>query len=348
MEKARIGVWGASGLAGGELLRLLAGHPGAEVAFAVSRSRAGRPIGETHPHLRPAYGDRRFDVPEAAEGREADLVLLAVPHGAAVPLARAALDRGIRVADLSSDFRLRDPEDYPRWYGRLHPAPDLLAEAVYGLPELHREAIRSARLVSGVGCNAAAAILGLAPLVRAGRIAQARIELRVGSSEAGAEPSPGSHHPFRSRALRVVEPFRHRHAAELIQETGLAEERFTFTQTTAEMVRGIQMLAQVDLDRPAREAELRRLYREAYEGEPFVSLCPAAPARLRIPDPQLTLGTNRALTGFALHEDGRRLLLGCALDNLGKGAAGTALQCVNLMLGLEESSGLEALAPYPA
>jgi N-acetyl-gamma-glutamyl-phosphate/LysW-gamma-L-alpha-aminoadipyl-6-phosphate reductase len=146
----------------------------------------------------------------------------------------------------------------------------------------------------------------------------------------------------------VVEPFRHRHAAELIQETGLSEERFTFTQTTAEMVRGIQMLAQVSLVRPVREPELWKLYREAYGEEPFVSLCPAAPAHLRIPDPRLTLGTNRALVGFALHGDGRRLLLGCALDNLGKGAAGTALQCANLMLGLGERSGLEALAAYPA
>ncbi|NLI96551.1 MAG: N-acetyl-gamma-glutamyl-phosphate reductase, partial [Synergistaceae bacterium] len=257
-------------------------------------------------------------------------------------------DRGTRVVDLAADVRLRDPEVYQRWYGGPHPDPGLLQEAVYGLPELHREEIRRARLVSGVGCNAAAAILALAPLARAGVVSEARIEARVGSSEGGSRATEGSHHPYRSRALRMFEPFAHRHLAEVSQETGLPEDRLTLGVTAVESVRGVQAVATVTLAEPVREGDLWKTYRAAYGSEPFVFLCPARPSHLRLPDPRLVMGSNRALVGFALHPDGRRLTAVAAIDNLLKGASGTAVQAANLLLGCPETAGLEMRPVYPA
>ncbi|HOU31827.1 MAG TPA: N-acetyl-gamma-glutamyl-phosphate reductase [Synergistaceae bacterium] len=346
----RVGIWGASGMAGGEVLRLLARHPEMETVRAVSARHAGEPVWHQHPHLRHALGDMVFSSPEEARRRaeEVDLVFLAVPHGAGADIAAFHVARGVRVADMSADFRLRDPEDHRRWYGTPHPCPDLLARAVYGLPEFHREALRETPVASGVGCNATCTNLGLRPLAARGLIREARIEVRAGSSEGGGTPTVGSHHPYRRGALRVVEPFRHRHAAEVAQETGMPLSAFSFTLTAAEMVRGAQMLAHVTLTEAMEEKALWRLYREAYGGEPFVELCPARPAHLRFPDPRRVLGSNRALVGFALDEGGTRLLVGCAIDNLMKGAAGSAVQCANLMLGFEETAGLDALAVYPA
>ena len=346
----RVGVWGASGMAGGEVLRLVARHPEMRPVRAVSAKHAGEPVWHQHPHLRNALRDLTFCSPDVARrgGEEMDLVFLAVPHGAGADLAAFYAARGVPVADLSADFRLRDPENYRHWYGKAHPCPDLLARAVYGLPEFHREALRRAPVSSGVGCNATCTNLGLRPLAARGLVREARIEVRAGSSEGGGTPTIGSHHPYRRGALRVVEPFRHRHAAEVVQETGLEGGAFSFTLTAVEMVRGVQMLAHVTLTEPLAEKDLWRIYREAYGGEPFVELCPARPAHLRFPDPRLVLGTNRALVGFALDGESSRLLVGCAIDNLMKGAAGSAVQCANLMLGFDETAGLDALAIYPA
>ncbi|MDR3231443.1 MAG: N-acetyl-gamma-glutamyl-phosphate reductase [Synergistaceae bacterium] len=341
-------VWGSNGMAGGEALRILAGHPDIELVAAVSRSRATQPVWTIHPHLRSDYPETTFISPEEALSVETDIAFLALPHGASWATIREYRKRGVKVADLSADVRLRDMTACKEWYGKDHPAPELMEEAVYGLPELHREELKRAFLASGVGCNATCAILGLVPLARAGLIADARMELRVGSSEAGAAPSQGGHHPYRDRTLRVYEPFRHRHLAEVVQECGLDASVFTMTMTAAPLVRGVQMLAQVRLSRKVKEPELWKAYRAATAGQPFWSLSPARPAHLRLPDPRLVLGSNRALTGFVLHEDGERLLVVSAIDNLMKGAAGTAVQCANLMLGLDETTGLTMRPVYPA
>lgn len=340
-------IWGANGMAGGELLRLVAGHPQIRLEGAVSRSRAGQPVWHIHPHLRNDFPVETFITPEEAFHKECDLVFLALPHGSSVPVITKYLENGVKVVDLSADVRLSDPEEYPRWYGTPHKAPHLLEHSIYGLPELHREDIAKARLVSGVGCNASCSILGLFPLASEGLIEEARLELRVGSSEGGASPTRGSHHPYRSRTLRVYEPFRHRHLAEIIQELHMPEEKFTMTMTAAGMVRGVQMLAQVRLSRKVREAELWKVYRNHYKDKPFLSLCPARPSHLRLPDPRLVLGSNRTLTGFSLHEDGLRLLVVTSIDNLMKGASGTAMQCANLMSGMDETLGLDMRPLYP-
>jgi N-acetyl-gamma-glutamyl-phosphate/LysW-gamma-L-alpha-aminoadipyl-6-phosphate reductase len=224
----------------------------------------------------------------------------------------------------------------------------MLSEAVYGLPELHREELRGAHLASGVGCNATATNLALFPLAREGLIQEARVECRVGSSEAGSSASEGSHHPFRSRALRIVEPFRHRHLAEVAQEMEMAEDSLSMTVTAVEMVRGVQMMARVTFRETLREADLWKLYRKAFRGQPFLGLCPARPKHLRFPDPRLVMGSNQVLVGFALEQGGRTGIVVSAIDNLMKGASGTAVQAANLMMGLDETLGLQMLPVYPA
>lgn len=346
--KVRVTIWGATGLTGGELLRIIAAHPDMEVVGAISRGSAGTAVGASHPHLRHAYPETTFISPDQGLEQSADLAFLALPHRAAATHAKMLLERGQRVVDLSADFRLRTAAEYLEWYGVEHPCQELLDEAVYGLPELHRAEMVAARLISGVGCNATAAITALLPIARAGLIEDARIECRVGSSEGGATGGEGSSHPLRSRALRVISPFEHRHMAELIQELDLPRDKFTMGITAVELVRGIQCVAHVKLNRAVREADLWKLYRAAWGGEKFISTTPAKPAHLRIPDPRFVMGSNRVLVGFALAADGVRAVAASALDNLMKGAAGSAVQSANLMMGLEEASGLEMLPVYPA
>lgn len=344
----RVVVWGASGLAGGELLRLLAGHPSFEPVGAVSRQRAGQPIWHVHPHLRASLPELAFVSPEDALGLDVELAFLALPHGTSGPIIESYRARGVRVVDLSADVRLRDASAAQRWYGMTPVGEETRSEAVYGLPELHREELRGASLASGVGCNATATNLALFPLARAGVLQEARVECRVGSSEAGSSASEGSHHPFRSRALRIVEPFRHRHLAEVAQEMEMPEDALSMTVTAVEMVRGVQMMARVVFREPLREADLWKMYRKAFRGQPFLGLCPARPKHLRFPDPRLVMGSNQVLVGFALEADGRTGIVVSAIDNLMKGASGTAVQAANLMMGLEETLGLQMLPVYPA
>ena len=347
-KKIPVIIWGATGFTGGELLRIIARHPYMEVVGAVSRSKAGNPIGATHPHLRFAYPNTNFISPDEGGEINADLVFLALPHKAAAEMAKKRLSAGQKVVDLSADFRLKDQEQYRRWYETEHPCPELLGESVYGLPELHRSEIAGARLISGVGCNATSAIFALLPIAKAGLIENARIECRVGSSEGGAEAKEGSLHALRSRSLRMVSPFLHRHMAEVIQELSLPEEAMSMAVTAVELVRGIQCIAHVTLKKNLREADIWKLFRSQWANEPFVSISPAKPAHFRIPDPKFVLGSNRVLTGFALAEDGKRAIMASAIDNLIKGAAGSAIQSANIMFGVEETAGLEMMPLYPA
>jgi N-acetyl-gamma-glutamyl-phosphate/LysW-gamma-L-alpha-aminoadipyl-6-phosphate reductase len=341
-------VWGATGFTGGELTRLLAGHPNMELRGAVSRSSPGSLLCATHLHLRHVFPETVFISTEQGFETKADLAFLALPHRSSAEVAKKLLEQGVKVVDLSADFRLKNASDYLRWYETEHPCPELLGEAVYGLPELHREAMLDARLISGVGCNAASAIFALLPVVREGLVEDVRIECRVGSSEGGAHGGEGSGHPLRSRALRVVAPFVHRHMAELTQELKIPEDMMTMGVTAVELVRGIQCVAHIRLNKTLREADLWKLYRASWGKERFISVTPAKPAHFRIPDPRFVLGSNRVMTGFALAADGRRLSAASALDNLMKGAAGSAVQSANIMMGLDEGAGLGMMPVYPA
>ncbi|MDO4988265.1 MAG: N-acetyl-gamma-glutamyl-phosphate reductase [Synergistes sp.] len=346
--KFSVTIWGATGYAGAELMRIIARHPHFEIAAAVSRSKAGTSVGAVHPHLRHVYNALNFISPDDAAAIKTDVAFLALPHRASAAIAVKLLETGVRVVDLSADFRLRSAGEYKNWYGIDHPAPQYLSQAVYGLPELHRAEMPQARIISGVGCNATATITALLPIARAGLIEDARIECRVGSSESGAGADAGSAHSVRARALRVVTPFVHRHAAEVTQELGLAISSFTMGVTAVELVRGIQCLAHVTLKEKVREADLWKLYRGTWNEEPFVSFTPANPTHFRIPDPRFVIGSNRVLTGFMLADDGKRMIAASAIDNLIKGAAGSAVQSANIMFGLNETDGLDMMPIYPA
>ncbi len=341
----RASIVGGSGYTGGELLRLLLDHPQVEVAQVTSRSRLGEYVYQTHPNLRKRT-QLQFCDPQTLQ--PCDVLFLALPHGQA----QGEIDRyaalAERLIDLSADFRLRSAEAYQRWYGHPHAAPAWLERFVYGLPEFHRAELRTARYVSGVGCNATAANLALAPLVKAGLIevdAPVIVEIKVGSSEGGAEGNPGSHHPERSHVVRTFAPFGHRHTAEVIQECGLTNVKLTMT--SVELVRGALATAHVQTKSGVANKDLWRAYRAFANENPFVRLVKEQRGIYRVPEPKILAGSNYADIGFELDESNGQVVSICAIDNLMKGAAGSAVQCMNLMFGLEETLGLEFPGLHP-
>lgn len=339
----RASIVGGTGYTGGELLRILAGHPGVEIGQVTSRSLADQPMHRVHPNLRGVV-DLSFVTPDQVE--PCDVVFLCMPHGEAA--GEIERWRGVAplVVDLSADFRLRDAAVYKEWYGEAHKAPGLLAEAVYGLAEVSREKLAGARLISGVGCNATAMTLALLPLARAGLIERAVADVKVGSSEGGAAVNAGSHHPVRARTVRTYSPSGHRHLAEVFQSLGAMD--LDATITAVDMVRGVLCTAHVWLREPVEMKQLWKLYREAYRDEPFVRLVAEKTGPNRLPDPRVLVGSNYADVGFAIDERSGRIIVLAAIDNLVKGAAGSAVQAMNLALGLEERAGLTFPGLHPA
>lgn len=341
----RVGIVGGSGYVGGELLRLLLFHPGVEVRQVTSRSQMGRYVYSAHPNLR-GVTDLRFVNPDQLEG--CDVLFLALSHGEAMCDIERYAQFGEKIIDCSSDFRLRDPAAYRQWYEREHAAPAWLDRFVYGLPERQRDALRGATHASGVGCNAAATILALGPLADAGWLESAAVEVKVGSSEAGGQSSASSHHPERSGAVRVYAPSGHRHLAEIGQAIG--EIPLHMTVTAIEMVRGVHVTAHCFLNEsyiPEDERPVWSLYREAYGDEPFIRLVAGKSGLYRYPEPKILSGSNFCDVGFALDPDGGRLVVMAALDNMMKGAAGSAVQSMNLMCGLAERAGLTFPGLHP-
>lgn len=340
--RSRVSIVGGSGYAGGEALRLLLDHPQFEVAQVTSRRLAGQFLHSAHPNLR---GRTKALFVAAMELSPCDALLLCLPHGEAAKEIERYASIAPRIVDLSSDFRLRDAGDYRRWYGTDHAAPAWLDRFVYGLPEFHRQQLRGARLASGVGCNATAVNLALAPLAKRGLIARVVADLKVGSSEAGAEPSATSHHPERSGAVRSFAPTGHRHQAEVRQELGGFELHLSIT--SVELVRGVLCTAHVFPTRPLDDKELWKIYREDYGSEPFVRLVKDRSGIHRYPEPKILAGSNYADVGFERDPSSDRVVVLSAIDNLMKGAAGSAVQCLNLMFGLEETAGLTFPGLHP-
>jgi N-acetyl-gamma-glutamyl-phosphate/LysW-gamma-L-alpha-aminoadipyl-6-phosphate reductase len=338
-----VGIVGGSGYTGGELLRLLYNHPNVTLTQVTSRENAGHYVYSVHPHLRSAVS-LQFIHPDALQ--PCDLLFLCLPHGSAAREIERYAALAPRLIDLSADFRLSDAAAYERWYGEPHPAPQWLERFVYGLPEVRREALRGACFASGVGCNATAVNLALLPLARAGVLARAAIEVKVGSSEGGSQANDGSHHPIRSGAVRVYKPTQHRHSAEVAMILGEAA-RVDFAVTAIEMVRGVHLTAHVYFNAPLQEKDLWRLYRQAYKDEPFVRLVASKIGLHRLPEPRVVAGTNYCDIGFELDADGTHAVVVAALDNLVKGAAGSAVQCMNLMCGFEETTNLTFCGVYP-
>lgn len=344
----RVGIIGASGYASGELLRLLLGHPYAEVVAATSERNAGKFLYQVHPHLRGRTA-LRFVTQDSLP--VCDLLFLAQPHGEAQKHIERYATLAERIIDLSADFRLHDAEAYAQTYGSAHAAPEWLECFVYGLPEINRDPIAHSHYVSGVGCNATATILAVWALTQAG-ILQANqpiiADVKVGSSEAGREPGESSHHPARSGVVRPFQMVGHRHEAEVRQALapcGALDVRIAVT--SVEMVRGAAAAVHVTLPAGLAERDLWNAYRTAWANQPFVRIVHEKSGIYRHPEPRLLAGTNYADVGWEYDPASGRAALLCAIDNLGKGAAGTAVQCLNLMCGFEETTGLEFGGIYP-
>ena len=341
-ETIRVSIVGASGYVGGELLRLLLDHPHVTVGQVTSERNAGSFVHFTHPNLR---GRTKLQFVSASELEPCDVLFLGLPHGSAMERMDEFAQLAPRIVDLSADFRLADPALYARWYHKPHTNPDWQAKFVYGLPELRRDELATASCVSGVGCNATATNLAIWPLLKHGLIDAARgivCEVKVGSSEGGNKSSDSTHHPERSGVIRSFAPTGHRHTAEVIQAARLAgvETDVHLSATAVDNVRGVLATAHLFVKPGVGEKELWKAYRQVYRDEPFVRLVKEKTGIYRYPEPKILAGSNYADVGFEFDETSGRVVAICAIDNLMKGAAGTAVQCLNLMLGWDETTAL--------
>ncbi|HEX6291223.1 MAG TPA: N-acetyl-gamma-glutamyl-phosphate reductase [Herpetosiphonaceae bacterium] len=337
-----VSVIGGSGYIGGELVRLLLQHPRLKLAQVTSTRFAGRPLHAAHPNLR---GQTSLTFVRDEEVTGADVIFLALPHGVAMQTIGRWAELAPTIIDLSADFRLRNPADYNTYYHEQHPAPEWLARFVYGAPEVNRAQIREARYIAVPGCIANSALLALYPLSREGLLhGDVFVDGRMGSSGAGNEPSLSSHHPERSGAIRVFKAADHRHTAEIRQ---VCQASVHMTATAIEAVRGVQAVCQVMLPEPIGEKEVWSIYRRHYGDEPFIRLVKQRSGVYRLPDPKILSGTNFCDIGFELSADGRRLILIAALDNLVKGGAGNAIQCLNILSGWDEQESLRFPGLHP-
>ena len=333
----RTAILGASGYVGGELLRLIAAHPQLEPARLFGESKAGQSLGSVHPHLAAAYPDSIVEKFEEGALDGIDLTFAALPHGHSQRLAGRILDKGVPFVDLGADFRLDDSATYERWYGHAHEAPELLGNFVYGIPELNRAAIRNAKAVAASGCYATAAILALKPLVDAGLVKSESliVDAASGVSGAGREAKETTGFSTVDGSFSAYGLLNHRHTAEMEMAIG---GTVLFTPHLAPMTRGILATCYAEANGPCDPLAVMR---EAYADEPFVDVTDHPPAT------KWVTGSNGVqLTARYDARTGRVLALS-ALDNLGKGAAGQMIQCVNLMLGLDEAAGLTTIGVYP-
>ncbi len=352
----RVSVIGASGYGGAEAVRLLATHPEVRLVHVTAETRQGQALADLYPNLRGFVALQTEAADPSVIGRDSDLVIVSLPSGKSMAVIPELLERGARVIDVGADFRLHDPSQYPAWYNFEHAAPRYLAESVYGLTELHRDRIRKARLVADCGCYPAAAILALAPLVRAGVAARQGIviDAKTGVSGAGRGGIPheggqaGGGYLF-SETNEDVCAYGvpgHNHTAEIEQELaaqGGGEIRVTFVPHLVPMTRGILATAYAPLVRPLEAREAAALYRDAYAGEPFVRVLPEG----ALPRTKATMGSNYCDVAVRVNARTQMAVAIAALDNLGKGAAGQAVQNLNVMVGLPEDLGLRTPGLYP-
>lgn len=337
----KVAIVGATGYAGGELARLLLRHPEARLVAAVARGRQGEQLRDVQPHLHSAPASLAV----GADPGDAEVVFTALPAGEAAKLAPAWLAEGRLIIDIGSDFRLRDPQDYVRWYGYTHPAPELLKEAVYGLTELTRSRLPGARVVANPGCYPTATLLALAPALRAGLIEDDLIvDAKSGVSGAGHNVDDAYLFGTVDESVRPYGVPKHRHSPEIAQEVrGLSGRapRLTFTPHLIPMARGLIATCYATLREGVDAARVADAYATAYAEEPFVRITSSYPAT------KATLGSNWCLVHALVDEPNRRLVAFAAIDNLVKGAAGSAIQNLNAMRGYPETMGLEALPLWP-
>lgn len=341
----RVAILGATGYGGGELVRLLLHHPHVEIAYATSRSSAGTPVGRVHRNL-DGVTDLRFTAPSNGELiQNVDIIIGALPHGASAEVLAPFIAAGKPVIDLSGDFRLRDMDAYATWYKRVHPHPELVGQAVYACPELNAEALKSATLVACPGCFATALNVAILPFAKAG-VATGRVNAlaMTGSSGSGADPTLGTHHPLRAGTVRPYKVLSHQHVPEVMQlarDAGSTLDGIDFTPISVPIVRGILAVLTIPTTRVLTQAEVDAMMRDAYADAPFVKvLTDREPECASVATTNYAEVRARALPTGGVH-------VSCAIDNLVKGAAGQAVQALNMMLGIPESTGLTWTGTWP-
>lgn len=337
----RVGVINVTGYAGIEIARILSGHPEAEIASVTGRSMAGKKLGGVFPHLSAIDVTITEDLAESV-----DIVFSALPHGASAENLAPVIESGVKVIDISADFRLKDVKEYEKWYGQPHPYPAHVEDAVYGLPELHRDAIASASLVANPGCYPTSAILALAPLAVEGLIApDVIVDAKSGVSGAGRKADVPYLFGEVNESVRAYHVGGHRHMPEIAQELaqldGGRTPRVTFLPHLIPMTRGILTSCYASFESRTAPQSLSNLYRSFYQGHPFVRVTDEPPSTKQ------TLGSNECRIYPTVDRTTGRILVVSCIDNLVKGAAGQAVQNMNLMFDMPESLGLEQLALYP-
>jgi N-acetyl-gamma-glutamyl-phosphate reductase len=342
----KIGIVGGTGYTGVELLRILASHPDADVRAITSRGDAGTRVVDMFASLRGHYDALRFTAPDATDLASCDVVFFATPHGVAMAQARSLVDADVRIIDLAADFRIRDAAMFERWYKMPHACPDLLAEAVYGLPEFHRDAIRRARIVGNPGCYPTSMQLGLIPLLEAGIVDSGHLiaDCKSGASGAGRKAEVGLLLAEASDNFKAYGVTGHRHHPETVQELASRSEtpvNLVFTPHLLPMIRGIHSTLYARLTKT--DVDLQALFEQRYAGEPFVDVMPSGST----PDTRSVRASNMARIAVHRPQGGDMVTVLVVIDNLVKGAAGQAVQNMNLMFGLPETAGLTSPPVLP-
>ncbi len=351
MEKLRAAVIGGSGYGGGEMIRRLLHHPHVELVRVASIDHVGEPLEAVHMNLEGQTGLTFEGIPPIEAAKGVDIVLLGLPHKVSATVMRELMATGVRVVDMSGDFRLRNVASYEKYYGGKHPCPEELEKGtfVYGLPELNREAIKKARYVASPGCFATTIELALLPLAKAGLL-EGAVEIVgiTGSSGSGIAPSAGTHHPTRVSNLKTYKPLEHQHVPEILEtlaHAGYRDGELHFVPVSAPLSRGIFATCFTYVKGDLPTSQITKLYTDAYAGEPFVRV-----PHKRLPEVVAVSGSNYAEVGVHVGEeeyDARPVVCFAAIDNLIKGGAGQAIQSMNLMLGLDERESLEDPGGYP-
>jgi N-acetyl-gamma-glutamyl-phosphate reductase len=342
----KVAIVGGTGYTGVELLRLLAAHPEVELSAITSRSEAGQAVADMFPNLR-GHVDLAFCEPDQAGLTDCDVVFFATPNGIAMQNVPALLDAGVRVIDLAADFRLKDPAEWAQWYGQPHACPDLLEEAVYGLPEVNRDAVAKARLVANPGCYPTAVQLGFLPLLENNLVDTSRLiaDAKSGVSGAGRKANVGTLLGEASESFKAYAVPGHRHLPEIRQGLQRATDSavgLTFVPHLTPMIRGIHATLYAEMTAKAPD-DLQQLYESRYANEPFVDVLPAGSH----PETRSVRGANTCRLSIHRPQGGNTLVVLSVIDNLVKGAAGQAVQNMNIMFGLSETSGLNNIALLP-